>query len=93
MKIKITLVGILSQVLPSSHEIIEGNDLTVQKVLDDLVNRYGICVAEELFKGGKFRKDMSLLINGRNILGMPNKFKTLLKDKDEIIISTYITGG
>ncbi|MFX0083580.1 MAG: MoaD/ThiS family protein [Candidatus Hodarchaeota archaeon] len=93
MKIKITAVGILNQQLPCNYEIIEGNDLNVQGVLDILVNRYGNPIAEELFKDGKFRKDLSLLINGRNILGMPNKFQTLLKDGDEIIISSYITGG
>jgi molybdopterin converting factor small subunit len=93
MKIKITTVGILNKELPSNHEIIEGNDFTVQGVLDVLVNRYGDRITEELFKDGIFRKDLSLLINGRNILGMPNKFQTLLKDGDEIIISTYITGG
>lgn len=93
MKIKITTVGILSQVLPSGHEIIEGNDFTVQGALDVLVNRYGNHIAEELFKDGKFREDLSLLINGRNLLGMPNKFQTLLKDQDEILISTHITGG
>lgn len=93
MKIKITMVGIPSQVLPSSHEIIVDNDFTIQGALDELVNRYGHHIAEELFKDGEFRKDLSLLINGRNILGMPNKFQTILKDEDEIIISTSITGG
>ncbi|MFW9874381.1 MAG: MoaD/ThiS family protein [Candidatus Thorarchaeota archaeon] len=93
MKIKITTVGVLSQVLLSSYEIVEGNDFTVQRALDELVSRYGNFITEELFEDGKFRKDLSLLVNGRNILGMPNKFQTLLKDEDEIIISTYITGG
>jgi molybdopterin converting factor small subunit len=93
MKIKITTVGILNQIFQSSHEIIEGNDLTVQGVLDELIKRYGNRTTEELFKDGKFREDLSLLINGRNILGFPNKFQTSLKDGDEIIITSTITGG
>lgn len=93
MKIKITTVGVLSQILPSSHEIIEGYEFTVQGVLDALVNKYGNHLADELFKDGKLRKELSLLVNGRNILSMPNKLQTLLKDENEIIISAYITGG
>jgi len=95
MKIKMTLIGSLNQRLQSSYEIIEGNDdnFTIQGALDELIERYGNPLAEELFKDGKFRKDLSLLINGRNILGLPKKFQTLLEDEDEIIISTYIAGG
>lgn len=93
MKIKITTVGVLSKILPSSHEIIEGYEFTVQSALDTLVNKYGNHFADELFKDGKLRTGLSLLINGRNILSMPNKLQTILKDEDEIIISTYITGG
>lgn len=93
IKIKITTVGILSQIFPSNHEIIECTDLTVQEVLDELIKRYGDRIKEELFKDGIFREDLSLLINGRNTLGLPNKFQTSLKDEDEIIITTSITGG
>ncbi|MFX1390829.1 MAG: MoaD/ThiS family protein [Promethearchaeota archaeon] len=93
MKITIKTVGILDQLLPSTHEIIEGKDLSVQEVLNLLVNKYGNHVTEELYNEGNFRKDLSILINGRNVLSMPNKFQTVLKDRDEMIITTQITGG
>lgn len=93
MNIKITTVGVLNRILPSSIEFTEGKVLTVQAMLDALVNKYGNRVTEELFRDGKFKKELSLLINGRNILSITNKFQTLLKDKDEIMITTYIAGG
>ncbi len=41
----------------------------------------------------KLKKDLSILINGRNVLSIPDKYQTLLKDQDEIIITIYVTGG
>ncbi len=93
MKIKITTVGTLSKSLPKGQEVIEGHKLTVQGVLDALVSKYSKSVAEELFKDGTLKKKLSLLVNGRNVSSLPDKIQTLLKDEDEIIISTNITGG
>ena len=93
MNVKITTVGVLSHILPSGSGSIEGIDFTVQEVLDVLVNKYGNRIAEELFKDGELKKELSLLINGRNVLSMPNKFRTVLKDEDEIMITAIITGG
>ncbi|MBY8986095.1 MAG: MoaD/ThiS family protein [Candidatus Lokiarchaeota archaeon] len=93
MIIKITTLGVLSHILPNGSESIEGIEFTIQEMLDVLVNKYGNRIAEELFKKGKLKKELSLLINGRNVLSMPNKFRTVLKDEDEIMITTVITGG
>ena len=93
MNIKITTVGVLSHILPSGSENITGKAFTIQEVLDLLVKKYGNQITEELFTDGELKKELSLLINGRNILSMPNKFRTTLKDEDEIMITTIITGG
>ncbi len=90
---KITAIGILTQSLPNGQEIIEGRELTVQEALDALVSKHGKLLAEELYKNGKLKKDLSILINGRNVLSIPDKYQTLLKDQDEIIITIYVTGG
>lgn len=93
VKIKITAVGVLNHILPKNKEIIEVNEHTVRGVLDILMNKYGKPLAEELLEEGRLKDDLSILVNGRNILSMPNKFQTVLKDNDEIIITAYITGG
>ena len=86
-------VGVLSHILPNSKEILEGNEFTVRRVLEVLENKYGKPLTEELFKDGKLKNAISILINGRNIRSMPYKFQTVLKDEDEIIITSHITGG
>ncbi len=93
MKIKITAVGALAKSLPHGQVVIEGREFTIQGVLDTLVSKYGKVLMEELFNNGKIKKEISVLINGRNASTLPDKFKALLKDKDEIIITAYITGG
>ena len=93
MKIKITAVGALAKSLPHGEEIIEGREFTIQGVLDTLVSKYGKILMEELFNNGKIKKEISVLINGRNASTLPDKFNTLLKDEDEIIITAYIIGG
>lgn len=93
MNINFKTVGVLSHILPSGKDNIEGSEFTIQGVLDVLVDKYGNQLSEELFNDGKLKDELSLLINGRNILSMPNKFQTVLKDEDEIMITTIITGG
>jgi molybdopterin converting factor small subunit len=93
LKIKLTTVGVLTSIIPSGEDNIEGNKFTVQKALDVLVIKYGDQFVKELFKDGKLKEELSLLINGRNILSMPMKFQTVLKDEDEIMITTIVTGG
>ena len=93
MKIKITAVGALAKSLPHGQVVIEGREFTIQGILNTLVSKYGKVLMEELFNNGKIKKEISVLINGRNANTLPDKFEALLKDKDEIIITAYITGG
>jgi hypothetical protein len=91
MKIKITTIGTLNNILLNNKEIIQGKEFTIQEVLRVLVKKYGKPLAKELYKEGKINTNLSILLNGRNILSMPYKFETGLKD--EIIIAEQITGG
>lgn len=93
MKIKITTVGALKNIILNNNEIVEGKEFTVQGVLEALINKYGKPLVEELYKEGGLNNDLSILINGRNVLSMPSKLKTMLRDEDEIIIAEQITGG
>jgi molybdopterin converting factor small subunit len=91
--VKVTTVGTLSRSLPTGKDMIEGESFTVQDVLDSLLKKHGQTMADELLSDGEFKKGFSLLVNGRNVLSLPNKFETLLKDGDELIIATMLAGG
>ena len=93
MKIKFQAVGVLSNFLRKGRETVIGDKFTVQGVLDALVIKYGKPFEEELFKDGELNKDLSIILNGRNILSLEDKFQTILKDGDELIMTPYIPGG
>ncbi len=93
MIINITAVGALTWSLPSGKDCVEGERFTVQDVLNALVTKYGLSMAEELLEQGKLKKGLSLLVNGRNVLSLPDNFQTSLEDGDEIIIATILAGG
>lgn len=83
----------MNNILPNNIELIEGKVFTIQGVLEVLINKYGKPLAEELYKEGELNNNLSILVNGRNVLSIQDKFETLLKDEDEIIITEQITGG
>lgn len=93
MRIKITTVGALTHSLPGGKEVIEGQDFTVQEMLAELMNKHGPVLAEELFEDGQMRQGLALLVNGRNVLSIPDKFQTPLRDGDEVIITIFVAGG
>lgn len=93
MKIKITIAGGLPIKLFNNQEIIEGSMFNIQSALDALVKKYGQELSDVLFERGNLKKGLTLLINGRNVLTLPKKYRTLLKDKDEILITPLLNGG
>ncbi len=93
MKIKIKIAGGLPIKLFNNQEIIEGSMFNIQSALDALVKKYGQELSDVLFERGNLKKGLTLLINGRNVLTLPKKYRTLLKDKDEILITPLINGG
>ena len=93
MRIKVSAAGALTNSMPGGKDIVEGENLTVQSLLETLVNKYGSRMARELMSQGKLREGLVLLINGRNILSLPEKYETLLKEGDEVLITIMVAGG
>jgi molybdopterin converting factor small subunit len=93
VKIKVKALGALTHSMANGKTVIEGFDLTVAGLLDSLIVRYGPRMAEELMKNGELRKGLALLVNGRNVLSLPEKFETPLQDGDEVIITIIVAGG
>ena len=93
MVVNITAVGALTWSLPCGKDAIEGEHFTVQDVLNALVMKYGQTMADELLENGELRKGLCLLVNGRNVLSLPNTFRTSLKNGDEVIIAAIVAGG
>ena len=67
--------------------------MTVAALLDRLTVCYGPRMAEELMENGRLRKGLALLVNGRNVLSLPEKFETPLQEGDEVIVSIIVAGG
>lgn len=79
--------------LREGRTVIEGDDLTVDGLLECLIVRYGPQMAEELMDDGGLRKGLALLVNGRNVLSLPEKFETPLQEGDEVIVTIIVAGG
>ena len=50
-------------------------------------------MAAELMNQGTLREGLALLVNGRNVLSLPQGFDTPLTDGDEIHIAIMVAGG
>ena len=93
MRVKIHTAGALTQSMPGGEDVIEGRDLTVRKIIETLVARYGPGLKEELLEQGDLKEGLCMLVNGLNILSQPKKYETPLKDGDEVFITIVVTGG
>jgi molybdopterin converting factor small subunit len=93
VKIKVSLVGILENLLPEGEDLIEAENVTVQGLLDTLAERHGAVAAETLNGPAGLREGLSLLVNGQNVLSLPDKYQANLHDGDEVVITVQVTGG
>ena len=93
MKIKIIITGGLDIKLSNNQEIIEGSVLNIQDALEALIRKHSSSLSDELLDHSDLRKGLALLVNGRNVLSLTQKYYTFLKDKDEIIITNLLNGG
>lgn len=93
MKVKVRALGALTHSLKEGRTVIEGDNLTVEGLLDRLIERYGPQMAEELMDDGGLRKGLALLVNGRNVLSLPEKYGTPLREGDEVIVTIIVAGG
>jgi molybdopterin converting factor small subunit len=79
--------------VPGGRAEIAGEGLTVREALDSLVRVYGTSIESELLDQGEYRKGLSFLLNGRNVLSLPKKHETKLSDGDELMIAAVLSGG
>jgi molybdopterin converting factor small subunit len=93
VKVTVRALGALTHSLPRGKTVIEGHDLTVAGLLDALIARYGPRMAAELMDSGRLKKGLALLVNGRNVLSLPEQFETPLREGDEVIITIIVAGG
>ncbi|RJX29904.1 MAG: molybdopterin synthase sulfur carrier subunit [Desulfarculus sp.] len=93
MPVRVTAVGALLQSLPSGKTELPAEGLTVQELLEALLQRYGEPMKQDLICNGELRQGLCLLLNGRNVLVLPERFDTRLRDGDELIIATILAGG
>lgn len=93
MPIRIKTVGALLQGLPQGSDELAGEGMSVAEALDELVSKHGEDLASDLYEQDSYRRQLAFLLNGRNVLGLPEQFGTRLKDGDELIIATILAGG
>jgi molybdopterin converting factor small subunit len=93
VNVKVKALGALTHSLRTGKTVVEGDNLTVAGLLDCLIVRYGPQMAEELMDAGGLRKGLALLVNGRNVLSLPEKFETPLQEGDEVIVTIIVAGG
>ncbi|GAB4338405.1 MAG: hypothetical protein Kow0099_12410 [Candidatus Abyssubacteria bacterium] len=93
MKVNVCIVGFLEDALPGGKGVIEAEDMTVSGMLDDLTDRLGEGATQKLRSGKDLREGLSLLVNGRNVLSLPDKFQTRLNDGDQVVITVRVSGG
>jgi hypothetical protein len=93
VKVKVSALGALTHSLREGKTIVEGHNLTVAGLLESLVFKFGPRMKEELLDGDELKKGLALLLNGRNVLTLPDKFEALLQEGDEVIITIIVAGG
>lgn len=95
MVVNVTALGTLTWSLPDGRDRLafEKTAVTVRELLDSLVLKHGEKLKKELFAGEEIRNGISLLVNGRNVLSLPDGFDTPLRDGDELIIAVIMAGG
>lgn len=93
MKVTVSLVGVLENLLPGGEDVIEAESITIQELLDKLAKKHGAAAAERLIGPSGLREGLSLLVNGQNALSLPERFETKLRDEDEVVITVQVTGG
>jgi len=94
MIVKIKTVAALTWSLPSGQDQLEFDaGVTVQNAISALVKKHGASLKDELLSDGELKKGLCLLVSGRNVLSLPDRFDSTLKDGDELIISVIMAGG
>ena len=93
MKVRIRTAGALTHSVPSGEDVIEGEAFTIRSLIQALVNKFGPGLEAELLVGEEIKEGLCMLVNGRNILSMPERYDTSMQDGDEVFITVLVSGG
>lgn len=91
-KITLNLLNIFALKIGESSVEYEGN--TVEDIISQFLNDYKDKLDDALMSRNKkkLHADILILVNGRNVKYL-NKYKTPLKDEDQVYISIALAGG
>lgn len=91
-KITLNLLNIFALKIGESSVEYEGN--TVEDIISQFLNDYKDKLDDALMSRNKkkLHTDILILVNGRNVKYL-NKYKTMLKDEDQVYISIALAGG
>jgi len=92
VKITLNLLNIFALKIDKSSIEYEGN--TVGDIITQFLNDHRDKLEDGFMTWNKkkLHKDILILVNGRNITYL-NKYKTVLKDDDEMYLSIALAGG
>jgi molybdopterin converting factor small subunit len=93
MRVRVRTVGALTHSMPEGKDVVEGEDLTVEGLIEAMVAKYGPGLKKELLEQGHIKGGLCMLVNGRNILSLPKQYETPLEDGDEVLIAILVAGG
>jgi len=91
-KITLNLLNIFALKVGESSVEYEGS--TVGDIISQFLDEYNVKLDDALMSRNKkkMHKDILILVNGRNITYL-NKYKTELKEEDQVYISIALAGG
>jgi molybdopterin converting factor small subunit len=92
VKVKLNLLNLFALKLGKNSIEYEGR--TVRDILSQFVKENKDLLDDDLLNSTKkkLHKDILILVNGRNILYL-KKYKTELKEGDELYVSVALAGG
>ena len=93
MKVRIRTAGALIHSMPSGEDVIEGEAFTIRSLIEALAKKFGPGLEAELLDGEEIKEGLCMLVNGRNILSMPERYETFLQDGDEVFVTVLVSGG
>ena len=79
--------------MPSGEDVIEGAAFTIRSLIQALVKKFGPGLEAELLDGEEIKEGLCMLVNGRNILSMPERYDTSIQDGDEVFVTVLVSGG
>ena len=92
MKIQTTSAGVLDN-FSDTTLVDEKQPWSVDRFFDFLSKKLGNKLTETIYSNHHLRKDICVLLNGRNIKLYPEGLNTELKGGDTLFICVVIAGG